>query len=83
MVLRETTFAVGGFLTIALGILLGVGLFVTGAGFEFFGAWVGAALAVGLGAFFVHVGREEGRERRRSLHELESGPGEPPPNAGP
>ena len=72
MVLRETTFIVGGALTIGLGIALGYALYWTGAGFEFFGAWLAAGLAIGLGAFFVHVGRAEGRERRRELVGLEA-----------
>lgn len=73
MVLRETTFLVGGALTIGLGIALGAGLYFAGAGFVYFDAWLAAGLAVGFGAFFMYVGRSEGEERRRQLRELESG----------
>lgn len=73
MVLRETTFVVGGGLTIGLGIALAAGLYVAGAGLEFFDAWIAAGLAVGFGAFFIYVGRSEGEDRRRRLRELESG----------
>jgi len=58
-----------------------VGLFLAGAGFEFFAAWLAAAIAVGLGAFFISVGRAEGRERRRTLRVLEEGAAIPPPRA--
>ncbi len=79
MVLRETTFEVGGALTIALGVLLGLGLFVSGAGVDYLDAWLAAALGVGFGAFFVSVGRSAGRERRRALDALEkSTPGDAP-----
>lgn len=71
MVLRETTFVVGGGLTIGLGIALGAGLYLAGAGFVYFDAWLSALLAVGFGVFFVYVGRSEGAERRRRLRELE------------
>jgi hypothetical protein len=81
MVLRETTFVIGGALTIALGVLLDAGLFVTGAGFEFFAAWLAGGIAVGFGAFFIYVGRAEGIERRRSLRELEEGESERPRQA--
>ena len=73
MVLRETTFMVGGALTIGLGVALGAGLYLAGAGAVFFGGWIAAGLAVGFGAFFIQVGRSEGKERRRRLRELESG----------
>ena len=73
MVLRETTFVVGGGLTIGLGVALGTGLYVAGAGPEFFDAWLAAGLAVGFGGFFIYVGRSEGQERRRRLRELERG----------
>ena len=72
MVLRETMFVVGGALTIGLGVALGSALAWAGAGFEFFGGWLAAALAVAFGALFVYVGRAEGRERRRELDRLES-----------
>lgn len=73
MVLRETTFEVGGALTVGLGVLLGVGLFLAGAGIEFFEAWMTVGIAVGLGAFFLYVGRAEGRHRRQELSDLENG----------
>ena len=87
MVLRETTFLIGGGLTIGLGVALGYGLYYAGAGLAFFGAWLAVGMAVGLGAFFLYVGRAEGEDRRRHLRELESGrdrpPGSPPPNQPP
>ncbi|HTT72600.1 MAG TPA: hypothetical protein VMG99_00400 [Thermoplasmata archaeon] len=67
MVLRETQFLIGGAVVIALGLLLAAGLVWAGAGIEFFGGWLAALLAVGLGAFFVHVARLEAAERRRFL----------------
>jgi hypothetical protein len=72
MVLRETTFVLGGCLTIALGGALAVGLLWAGAGLIYFDAWLGAGIAVGLGIFFIYVGRAEGEDRRQSLHRLES-----------
>lgn len=78
MVLRETTFQVGGGLTIALGLVLGIGLFLAGAGLLWFEAWLGAGLAVGLGAFFVYVGRTEAQDRRRGLQTGEATPSDPP-----
>ena len=81
MVLRETTFLVGGSLMVGLGVALGFGLYWTGAGFEFFPAWMTAGLAVVFGAFFIYVARAESRERRRTLRDLEDdlkGPSRPP-----
>ena len=78
--LRETTFLVGGGLTIALGILLDVGLFLAGAGVEYFDAWLAGGIAVGLGAFFVYVAREEHRDRLAFLADIEK---EPPTEPGP
>jgi hypothetical protein len=72
MVLRETTFLVGGGLTIGLGIALGVGLAWAGAGLLYFDAWIAAGVAVGFGAFFMYVGRAEGADRRQQLARLES-----------
>ena len=72
MVLRETVFVIGGALTVALGALLGAGLYLNGAGLEFYTAWLAAGFSVGLGVFFIQVGRAEGRERRRELAKLES-----------
>ena len=76
--LRETTFVLGGGVTVGLGVLLGAGLALSGAGLEFFSAWVAAGIAVGFGLFFIHVGRAEGRERRRALRALEAGEAEVP-----
>ena len=77
--LRETTFRVGGVLMIALGVLLGYGLYTAGAGAEFYDAWLAVPLSVVLGAFFLHVARSEGRERRvflrTSLEPQPPGPG--------
>ena len=61
--LRETTFWIGGALTFALGVALAVGLYWAGAGVEYFDAWLASALALGFGVFFVHVAREEHRDR--------------------
>ncbi len=79
MVLRETTFVVGGALTIGLGIALGAGLYLAGAGVEFFEEWLAAGLAVVFGAFFLYVGRSAAKDRRRQLRELE---GAEEPGAG-
>ena len=65
--MRDTTFLVGGALVIALGAAFALGLLWAGAGLGFAGAWLGAALAIGFGAFFVYVGSAERRERRRWL----------------
>ena len=71
MVLRETSFLMGGVLTIALGVLLVAGLVWAGAGWEFFNGYIAAGLAVGFGIAFFEVGRSEGRTRRRELAEAE------------
>lgn len=81
--LRETTFGIGGALTIGLAVALAAGLVWAGARFEFFTAYLAVALGVLLGVFFLYVGRAEGRERRRFLAESDpagaaaysSGPG--------
>ncbi len=78
---RETTFLLGGGITIALGVLLAAGLAWAGAGAEFFGAWLAVAVSVALGAFFVHVAREERRYRADYLRAVEEG--RPPPPGGP
>ncbi|HYA57013.1 MAG TPA: hypothetical protein VEH57_00885 [Thermoplasmata archaeon] len=75
--LRETTFLVGGALTIALGVALGAGLLWAGAGWDYVGAWLAAGMAVGFGWFFVYVARDEGRQRRQFLREQEKGEGSP------
>ncbi|HLM70028.1 MAG TPA: hypothetical protein VK423_01415 [Thermoplasmata archaeon] len=76
--LRETTFWIGGFVTIALGVALALGLFVAGAGAEYLDAWLSSGVAVGFGAFFVHVAREERRERQSFLATAEKEPPEKP-----
>jgi hypothetical protein len=68
---RETTFRVGGILTIALGVALAYGLFVAGAGVEFTDAWLAAGISIGFGAFFLHVAAEEARNRREFLRSSE------------
>lgn len=79
--LRETTFRLGGLLTIGLGVALAYGLFAAGAGIEFVDAWLGAGIAVGLGAFFLYVARDEGRVRREFLRSAED-EGKFPPDRG-
>jgi hypothetical protein len=69
--LRETTFLIGGGLTIAMGLLLAGGLVWAGAGWEFFNAYLAAGLAVGFGVLFFAVGQAEGSARRRELAEAE------------
>ena len=71
---RETTFWVGGALTVALGVSLGVGLLWAGVGVEFAGVWIAVALTVGLGGFFLYVARDEREARRAFLREAEHGP---------
>lgn len=81
--LRETTFWIGGIVMIALGILLGIGLFLAGAGVDFFDAWLGSGISVGFGAFFLYVARDEHRDRLAYLEkteaELSGAPPTPPP----
>lgn len=81
VVLRETTFFLGGAVVIALGLALGVGLWLTGAGLLFAGAWLAAGVAVGLGAFFVRVGTDARGFRRQWLRDVEEG--RPPAPGGP
>ena len=76
--LRETTFAIGGVLTIGLGVALGFGLYLAGAGWEFADAWLASGLAVGFGAFFLSVARGEHRDRLEFLRTAEGGPGTGP-----
>jgi len=76
--MRETTFWIGGVLTIALGVLLGAGLFFAGAGVEFADAWIACGLAVGFGALFIYVAREEHRHRLTFLADAEKEPPEEP-----
>lgn len=70
-VLRETTFLLGGALTIALGVGLAAGLVWAGAGWIFFEAYLSAVLAVGLGSFFLYVASAEGASRRQRLADPE------------
>jgi len=79
--LRETTFFLGGAVVIVLGGLLGFGLWYAGAGVVYWSAWLSAGIAVGLGAFFLYVGREARAFRREWLRALEEG--RPPPPGGP
>ncbi len=79
--LRERVFAIGGGFVIALGVALGVGLGLAGAGWMYWSAWLAAGISVGLGAFFLWVGREAARFRRRWLRAIEEG--QPPPPGGP
>jgi hypothetical protein len=76
--LRETTFVIGGGLTIALGVALLIGLYLAGAGLIYFEAWLAGGIAVGFGAFFIYVGRDETRVRRAELHALDPGAAQPP-----
>ncbi|MGA9838862.1 MAG: hypothetical protein WBF81_08740 [Thermoplasmata archaeon] len=72
MVLRETTFVLGGALIVGLGVAIVAGLIWAGAGFDYFEAWLGAGIAAGLGAFFIYVGRAETEDRRQRLRAQES-----------
>ena len=76
--LRETTFEIGGFLTIGLGVALIGGLAWASAGVEFLNAYLAGGIAVGFGAFFVYVGRQEHRERLAYLARTEQELSEPP-----
>ncbi len=66
---------------IALGVALGAGLWWSGAGVVYWSAWLAAGIAVGLGAFLVHVGRLARAFRREWHRALEDG--RPPPPGGP
>lgn len=68
--LRETTFRVGGVLTIALGVAFAYALYASGAGLAYFGAWAGVALCVAFGGFFLYVAHDERRTRRRYLESV-------------
>lgn len=80
--LREVVFEIGGGLTIAMSLLLLLGLLWAAAGWLFFDAYLGVGIGVGLGAFFVYVGRGERAERLAMLREAErsvpGGGGAPP-----
>jgi len=77
-VLRETTFWIGGLLIIGLGVALAVGLYLAGAGVEYADAWLACGLAVGFGAFFLYVARDEHRDRLAFLASAEREPPAPP-----
>jgi hypothetical protein len=79
--LRATTFLLGGAVAVALGVLLAAGLAWAGAGVDLSGAWLAAGFSVVLGAFFVHVARDERRYRTEYLRAAETG--RPPPPGGP
>ncbi|HYB77770.1 MAG TPA: hypothetical protein VEE83_03705 [Thermoplasmata archaeon] len=81
--LRETTFLIGGIVTVALGVLLGVALYLAGAGPEYSNAWLASGIAVGLGGFFVYVARDEHRTRLEFLRASEEEPSKPPGSSGP
>jgi len=76
--LRETTFLIGGIVTVALGVVLAVGLYLAGAGVEYIDAWLACGLAVGFGAFFLYVARDEHRDRLAFLASVEKQPPDPP-----
>jgi hypothetical protein len=80
-VLRERVFFLGGAVVIVLGGLLGFGLWYSGAGLDYWSAWFSAGIAVGLGAFFLYVGRQAQAFRRAWLRAHEEG--RPPPPGGP
>jgi hypothetical protein len=83
MVLRETQFFVGGLLTIGLGLALAYGLVWAGAGFDYFGAWIAVGGAIGFGAFFLYVARDEHRNRLAFLAAEVPGGSKPPPTTPP
>ena len=82
MVLRETTFLIGGGLMIGLGAALAAGLYWAGAGLEYLDAWLAVGLAAGFGLFFVYVARQEGEDRRKTLRRLENDGDVPGPRPG-
>jgi hypothetical protein len=79
--LRDRVFYLGGGVVVALGVLLGVGLGLAGAGLAYWSAWFSAGIAVGLGAFFFYVGRQAAAFRRKWLRDAEEG--RPPSPGGP
>ncbi|HUJ78084.1 MAG TPA: hypothetical protein VLX64_03650 [Thermoplasmata archaeon] len=76
---RERWFLFGGIVTIGLGIALAVAIGWAGAGWQ--EGWLPVGFAIVIGAFFVHVAREERRFRRGYLRAVEEG--RPPPPGGP
>ena len=71
---RETTFRVGGILTILLGAVFAYALIATGAGLAFFDAWLACGICVGFGGFCIYVAHDEARTRREFLRS--AGPSE-------
>lgn len=65
--LRETGFVIGGALLIALGVSFWVALAAAGIGWEGAYLYVYVTLGIGLGGFFVYVGRAERRARQAFL----------------
>jgi len=82
MISRETTFFVGGVFCLGLALLLGLGLYLTGAGLAYASIWLAVGICGGFGAFFVYVARDLRRYRREYLAAAEAGrplpPGGPP-----
>jgi hypothetical protein len=81
VVSRESVFWVGGGLSIALGVALGLALWVAGAGYEYAGAWFAAFGASGFGVFCLYVARDLQRYRAAYVRAIEAGL--PPPPGGP
>lgn len=83
MTRRTTAFLAGGAVMIAVGALLAAGLWWARAGWEFVQVWLAAAIAIGLGGFWIQVGRDARRFAREYLDAAEEGrplpPGGPPP----
>ncbi|MGI0140599.1 MAG: hypothetical protein ACREBT_05590 [Thermoplasmata archaeon] len=74
---REMAFVVGGTLLLGGALIWIAALAILAASPANFGGFLGGALTVGFGAFFIHVGRAEGRERREELAERERNLEEP------
>jgi hypothetical protein len=70
--LREHVFAIGGALTIALGVAFVAALFVVGAGPDYFTYWITPAWLFAFGGFFLWVGYSAQSARRQGLRELEA-----------
>jgi len=61
--LRETGFVIGGSLLVALGVAFWVALVFAGVEWDGVYFYAYLALGIGLGGFFVYVGRAERRAR--------------------
>ncbi|MFZ0699636.1 MAG: hypothetical protein WAN74_05560 [Thermoplasmata archaeon] len=70
--LRETAFGIGGLLLVALGVAFWVALTVAGIGWDGVYLYAYVALGIGLGGFFVYVGRAERRARQAFLEREDS-----------